>query len=204
MVAFSTLVGTKATEGSIKWLANHALVPSAQILTESEAFIYSRLRVREMIATATVTAAIGASTFTLPTGFLEPIRLLPDGWGDPLPFVHEALHERYREEDGDLYTGDPSQWTIADEVGVFDSQLTTAFSGRMTYYKTPTALSVSNETNFLTNRYPTALRYTLMAFAYDHRKRRADATEMRLLAMNEIEEANRESDRGRRGQVRLR
>lgn len=202
---YTILTGAKSVEGSIKFWANHSSVPADQVLTEAQAFIYSRLRVREMIATATVTAAIGASTFTLPTRFLEPIRLLPDGWGESLPFVHENLHQRFREEDGDLYQGDPTEWTIADEVGVFDSQLVTAFSGRMSFYQRPADLaSSSNETNFLTTRYPTLVRYACTAFAYDHRKRRADATEMRLLAMNEIEEANRESDRGRRGQVRMR
>lgn len=204
-INFTTLTGAKSTESSIKYWVNHGLVPSADILTEAQAWIYERLRVREMIATATVTAAIGASTFTLPTRFLEPIRLLPDGWGESLPFVHENLHQRYRDEDGNLEEGDPSEWTIADEVGVFDSELTTAFSGRMTFYQTPAALVVTtNETNFLTTRFPTMLRYACMAFGYDARKRRADATEMKVLAMAEIEEANRESDRGRRGQVRMR
>tara|TARA_R110000822_G_scaffold92983_5_gene214271 strand:+ start:1084 stop:1704 length:621 start_codon:yes stop_codon:yes gene_type:complete len=201
---YTILTGTKATEGSIKFWGNHVSIPADQVLSEAEAFIYSRLRAREMIATAEISVAADASTFPLPTGFIEPIKLLPDGWGEPMPFTHENLLGRIRNTDGTLETGEPSEWTIANEQGEFDSQLTDALEATMWYYKTPTALSVSNETNFLTTRYPTLVRYACTAFAYDHRKRRTDASEMRMLAMNEINEANSEADRGRRGQVRLR
>lgn len=197
---YTILTGTKATEGSIKYWANHSLVPSDQVLTEAEAYIYQYLRIREMRTTAPIAISAGQSTFTLPTAFLEPIQLLFDGWADPLEYVHESLLRRYKDSTGALYTGEPCQWAIVDETGQLDTELVDALAGDMIYYATPTALSGSNETNWLTDRYPTMLRYACMAFAYDHRKRRTDATEMRALCMGQIEAANTESDRGRRGQ----
>lgn len=201
---YTTLTGTKATEGSIRWWANHSLVPAAQVLTEAQAWIFSRLRVREMIASEQVTIAAAASTFTLPTRFIEPIRLLPNGWSDDLPFVHEALNRRYRDSDGNLEEGDPTEWTIANELGELDSQLSEQMVGHLWFYQRPADLAADNLTNWLTTRYPALLRHTCTAIAFQHRKRMADAQSEYTLAAIEIEEANRESDRGRRGQVRLR
>jgi hypothetical protein len=201
---YTTLTGTKATEGSIRYWANHSLVPAEQVLTEAQAFIFSRLRVREMIASAQITIAAAASTFTLPTRFLEPIRFLPNGWSDDLPFVHENLNRRFRDSDGNLEEGDPSEWMIANELGELDSQLSAQMVGWMWFYQRPADLTASPGTNWLTTRYPALLRHTCTAIAYQHRKRMSDAQSEYALAGIEIEEANRESDRGRRGQTRLR
>jgi len=202
---YTILTGTKATEGSIKWWGNHSLIPSDQVLTEAQAWIYSRLRVREMRATETVTISASASTFTLPTRYLEPVKLLPNGWSDPIEYIHENLLQRYRDADGALETGDPTEWTVLDEVGTLDSQIgTTALTCKMTYYQKPAALASStNETNWLTDRYPTLLRHVCTYLAYEHRKRR-DASEQLILALKDIDDANVEDDMGRRGQTRIR
>jgi len=75
-----------------------------------------------------------------------------------------------------------------------------AFSGILLYYKQPTALSGSNETNFLTNRYPSLLRYACMAKAYEHMKDTENATGYLALAMQQIDKANASNEMWRRNQ----
>ena len=49
---YSDLVATKTTAGSIKQWLNHDGVPSTTILEEAEAWVYQRLRIRQMITSS--------------------------------------------------------------------------------------------------------------------------------------------------------
>lgn len=201
---YDILTGTKATEGSIRYWANHQLIPAAQVLREAQSWIYSRLRVREMVASEQITISAGASTFALPTRFIEPIRFLPNGWSDDLPFVHENINRRFRDEDGNLEEGEPTEWTIANELGELDCQVEEELVGWMWFYRRPANLADDNQENWLTSRYEALVRHACTAIAFQQRKRMADAQGEFVLALAEVEQANRESDIGRRGQVRMR
>lgn len=168
---------------------------------EAEAFIYESLRVREMLSqNTTFQFDISTSSEALPSDFLDPIQFHPHTWDHELPYYHEASFLAPRDEDGALYTDEPSAWTIIGTTAYVDVLCEANFAGVLLYYALPTALSSSNETNFLTTRYPSLLRYACMAKAYEHMKDGARAKEYLALAMGAIGSAMATNDMFRRSQ----
>ena len=198
-ITFTVLTGTKTTAGSLANWVNRSDLPTSIIVAEAEAMIYETLRVREMTAREALTFGASTQTAALPTGFLDPISYRPYEWGAPLPFVFEDALEEARDSAGTLQTGAPSKWTIIGETAYVDVLPSAAFSGILLYYKTPTALSGSNETNFLTNRYPSLLRYACMAKAYEHMQD-GRAAEYIAAAMGAVASANTTNELWRRAQ----
>lgn len=171
-VDFDTLTGSKSTEGSIKFLANHETLPVANILIEAQTYIYQRLRIQDMIATAEISGAIGDSFVALPTRFLSPIWLRLDGDGAELNYVHEAVLDRFKDSDGNLYPGRFKQYAIINNRIEFDCEADDDFAGDICFYQQPAALATgANNTNFLTDRFPSLLIDTCMAFAWKARNR---------------------------------
>ena len=199
MANYTTLTGLKTVDGAIKAWVNRSDIPATVILTEAQALIYERLRVREMQARATLTFALATQTASLPTGLLDPIGYQPYEWAVDLPFVHENALGEYRDSSGVLESGTPSRWTIVGETAYVNVLPSEAFSGTLLYYKSPTVLSVSNETNFLTERYPTLLRYACMAKAYEHMKDQQSANYLGL-TMQTIADINSSNEMWRRNQ----
>lgn len=64
----------------------------------------------------------------------------------------------------------PQYFGIWDEAIHFDGAFTQACNVQMLYYKTPTLLSSTNQSNFLTNRYPHLMRVACQASAADFMK----------------------------------
>lgn len=197
---YTTLTAAKTTDGSIKNWVNRSDIPVTTIITEAEAFIYERLRVREMQVYDTFTFDATAASKALPDGFLDPIEFRPFGWGDALSYYHEQKLEQLYNDDGTLESGTPSRWSIIGETAYVDVAPSEAFSGKLLYYATPTALSDSNTTNFLTRRYPTLLRMVLMGMTYQHMKDGQRAQEYLGNAVQTIESANATNELSRRGQ----
>jgi hypothetical protein len=201
MASYTTLVAGKTTAGSIANWLNRGDLPVTTILEEAEAWIYQRLRVREMQQDDAFTFDGGNSSEALPDGFLDPISFKPYDWGGlPLPFVHEDTFRAGRDTDGDLFEGTPSQWRILGETAEVDVICADDFGGRLLYYKQPAALSGSNETNFLTRRYPTLLRTVCEAKAFEHMKKWTDALGYLQKAEADLQEAARTNDMFRRSQ----
>lgn len=202
-INYTTLVADKSTDGSIKSWVNYSLVPADTVLTMAQAFIYERLRAREMRAEGAVTLAAAGDSITLTTyaGFLDPIELRLDGDGVPLEYVHENLLGRSRDDTGALFSGTVSRWTIMDEKIMFDVASEEARAGKFWYYKTPTALGSGNETNFLTVRYPVLLIDACMAFGNGFRKLYAERDKMLMIVGAEIDQANMAAEMARRGQT---
>ena len=200
---YTILTGAITQAGSIKNWVQHSSIPSDQILEEAQAFIYEQLRIPGMISTETISIAAAGSTLALPSGFLDPIYLKLDGDSDELDYVQENLLGRFTDEDGAIQTGRPARWTLIDDLIQFDAanDLTTALAGDIVFYKTPEALSTSNETNFLTDRYPTLLRRACLAFGYEHRKRQDAFLQEVALVEAAIQRANAAGDMTRRGQI---
>lgn len=69
-----------------------------------------------------------------------------------------------------LVDGSPSVWTIWDEKLKFDIALTDPAQFKLLCYRAPPLLSASNETNWLTNRYPLLLRKACQVQAADFMK----------------------------------
>jgi hypothetical protein len=69
-----------------------------------------------------------------------------------------------------LVPGVPRRWAIWDENIQFDGAFATQTNLRLLYYRQPTLLSNTNQTNFLTNRYPNLMRTACDAAAADFMK----------------------------------
>lgn len=200
---WTTLTAAKTTSGSIANWVNRSDLPTDNILLEAEAKIYERLRVREMLAIATLSVAADANTASLPADFIDPIEWRPYGWSQPILFVSEGTLEAHRDDDGNLFEGTPSRWSILNETAYVDVSCSETFSGKLMYYKRPTALSVSNETNFLTIRYPSLLRTACLATAYEHMKDMQNAATYLQMLEGKIGEAMMTNDLYRRSQTPL-
>lgn len=199
-INFTTLTASKATAGSIANWVNRSDLPTENILLEAEALIYETLRVREMQTRDNAfTFASGSQTEALPSGFLDPISFRPYEWGYPLPFVHEDTLDEVRDSSGVLQSGTPSRWSIVGTDAYVDVLPSADLGGVLLYYKTPAALSVSNETNWLTVRYPSLIRAACMAKAYEHMKDNK-ANEQLQLAASLIAAASTSNEMWRRNQ----
>ena len=71
-ISYSELTAAKSTLNSIKGWINWDLAPSADILADSEAFIYSSLRIREMKRLAIGTIPTGVTFLAMPNDFIAP------------------------------------------------------------------------------------------------------------------------------------
>lgn len=203
-MTYSILTGAKSTEGSIKWFVGHESIYAASALAEAELMVYERLRIREMVQSAAVSAVSGDSTISLDTlapRFLQPIRLKIDGMGK-LPYKREEDFPDDRNEDGDLEVGPtPSCWTVLGTTIQFDIELNAALSGTFWYYGGLAPLAVTtNETNVLTDRYPSLFRHAILSRAYAHRNRDDMMTNEMLLFEKALRDANASNDDMRYGQ----
>lgn len=199
-INWTTLTAAKTTAGSIANWANRGDLPTTNILLEAEAAIYERLRVREMMTIATLSFSASANSASLPADFLDPIEFRPYGRGSELPYYHEQKIGMYRDDDGNLEEGEPGRWSIIGTTAYLDVAAESTFAGKLMYFARPAALSVSNETNFLTVRYPTLLRLACMTKAFEHMKLWGQAQTYLALTEAEIAKANATNESFRRSQ----
>lgn len=200
-MTFTTLVGLKTVSGSIKSWMNYGKVDAEGVLLEAETMIYQRLRVREMRSSDTLTVGVGKASVDLPDGFLDPLKLRDITNDCRITLKSEDEIEDIRTwTDAVLDSGDPAYYAIYDEQIQFDCKTTTAWRARALFYKQPDPLSTSNETAWITTRYPHILRMACLAtgarFANDDE---VYAREQRLLE-GKIEELNIQDEFSRRGQ----
>lgn len=69
-----------------------------------------------------------------------------------------------------LVAGSPINWSIWDEKVKFEFAFDTATMFRQLYYRSPVPLSASNDTNWLTKRYPMLMRKACLTAAADFMK----------------------------------
>lgn len=198
---YTSLVADENTTGSIKRAINWSRVDSVGILDEAQKWIYARLRVREMQSRADVTIGLNATSATLPTGYLDPIKLGIPGF---ISRIRNTDLDRFDallpwNNDGTLQQACPTRFCVFDEVFNFNSRSDLAYTAKCLYFKQPTVLSGGNPTNFLTNRYPTLLRRACLMFAAEERKDRQIWTESEDRALALIADAKAEADMQFRG-----
>lgn len=199
---YTTLVGAKTVAGSIKNDVSYDKINPDVILTEAQALIYQMLRVREMRALASFSVAVGDSTHALPTGFLDPIGRLRDTSNYRYTQVteDELVARRVYDSTGTLYSGQPSYWTVLGELIQFDMKFDTVRALVMPYYQSPAVLvGTTNETNFLTTRFPHILRTACKVQAYLFMKDFAASQAELALLSPMIERCNVEADFSYRG-----
>jgi hypothetical protein len=69
-----------------------------------------------------------------------------------------------------LISGSPTSWGVWDEQIKFDVAFNRAAVCKLLFYRQPLLLSATNQTNFLTNRYPNLLRVACLAAAAQYMK----------------------------------
>lgn len=69
-----------------------------------------------------------------------------------------------------LVDGSPSAWAVGGQLLMLDCALTDAIQFRLSYFKSPLLLSATNQSNWLTDRYPRLLRTACQASAADFMK----------------------------------
>lgn len=69
-----------------------------------------------------------------------------------------------------LIAGTPSRFSVFDEQIKFDTAFDTASTLKLLYFRAPLLLSDTNQSNWLTNRYPLLLRAACQAGAADYMK----------------------------------
>lgn len=194
---FTTLTGLKSVTGSIKYFVNHNEVPAEEILTSAQGLIYSYLRTREMIVRAVGTIATGATTLAIPAACREPMALYRGGSYKGKIRLIDQEHFAARtgeDENGDVYAGTPTEATYDASLFYLNAEADQDYPYRLWYMGTPAALSVSNETNFLTTKFPHLLEAACKHYAFHHRGESDDARHWLEIAMGAIGKANDEYD----------
>lgn len=197
MTSYTDLVAVKTTAGSIKDFVNSNAIPSTTILTEAEAWIYKRLRAREMIAEATGNLTATSDTLTLPTGYRQPKLFMFTGTTKKIvPFkpLDEVIASWGYDGSGARTTGQPDIFSTDATNVRFDKKADATYTYFFLHYRALAALSGANLTNALTEVYPSLLRATCMMFAFGYLKDNTNHVKMLKIAEAEIAEANRESD----------
>jgi hypothetical protein len=98
-----------------------------------------------------------------------------------------------------LVQGMPVCWGIWDEAIHFDTAFTQVSLGRLQYYQSLPLLSVTNQSNFLTNRYPQLMRRACVAAAADFMKDDQEYQKDFTALQGIVQQINIENDMGMRG-----
>jgi len=199
-MTYSGLVADKSVNTSIPFRLNWSLLPMADIMTDAQAFIFSQLRVREMRASVILNVLKDEPTVPLPEGYLDPLGMF-DEFGNEIHHWDERNMVRMRSyTGGSLNKGRPLVYSVLNELIQFDIRPDRAAPFTFLYYKRPPDLeAVTNETNWLTARYPHILRLVAMSYAYDARKEAGEAASYLQQGVALIQAANEEADLSRRG-----
>lgn len=200
-MTYTKLVGDKTVDGSIRNWTNWAETPAETILTEAQAYIYSRLRVREMSSVVrNLSIAPAASTLAFPSDY---IALKQFGIERPWNCIIDLLDEEYFnqlravDENGDLFEATPSVCMVIGNPATahFDAKADQQYYAFLLYYARPIDLALtSNETNWLTVRYPQLLRAVCNYFAFLHKKEPQQASKWESILGHLIDVANSEKD----------
>lgn len=208
MSSYTVLIGTRQTAGSLKNYCNDERFDPATVVTEAQAWIYSRLRVWEMQVDdeGAHPLAAGDISLDLPITlrFKAPYKLMLTGTNPAIGGGgREIVHRSHAfvtshwswDNTGARVRGTPQFFSHFGSKFYFDVAALDNYPTRLFYYEAPAVLEAgTNETNFLTEKYPKLLRHACMFNAFEH-LRRPDEREYHLkLAMAEVQQANMNSD----------
>lgn len=202
------LTGAKGMAGSVATWVNDSRIPGdvPEIVLEAESWIYRRLRHWRMLTPPVGgTLTTGQDYIPLPTDCLEPFQMWTTG------NYQQCISQRTPQEvlanwafdgSGNRVQQQPLMFYFNQLNIYFDSPPDQAYAYVLQYYQQPQPLAVSIS-NFLTQTYPRLVRCACMAAATEWMKDSGqgqfDRTYWDTLAQDEIEKAQTESDRARRG-----
>lgn len=198
---YATLIGAETVSGSIKYWINYSRIDSAGILTEAEAWIYSKLRVRHMLTTEDVAIADTASTAAFPSGYLDPIHFGIPGIINTIKLrdIEFFRAQLGWDDDAVMPDGPPTYWADFNGVIQLNTAADQAYVAKMVFFKRPNALSSTNTSNWLTEKYPTLLRRVCLMFAAEARKEYDTMDRSEIKAMGMIDDIKKENDLAMRG-----
>lgn len=199
---YSSLTGAKTSAGSIKRWINDTSLDIDAILEEAQALIYGLLRVREMRSEIVLNAVSGDLSIALPTGFLDPMAL--KDLTNLIDFdlnTPSEIHGLRVYESLTVISAIPMRYAIWEEALQFECRYDSNATLSMLYFKTPTALSLGNPTNFLTARYPHLVRTACVAAGQDFLNHDAEYDRQMKKLAGLIETINSKDDFSYRGLV---
>ncbi|MCA0341106.1 MAG: hypothetical protein LCH99_15445 [Proteobacteria bacterium] len=198
---YATLVAGPDVKGSIQYAINYARIDSEGILEEAQAWIYSKIRTRDMIATADVPIAEGLATAEFPPGYLDAIHFGVPGYINRLRLKDVEWFRTHLgwDENAALPDGLPTYWCDTGSAINLNTKADQDYTAKMVFYRRPTALSSSNTTNFLTTRYPTLLRRACLMFAAEARKEYDTLDREEVRALQAVKDIMVEDDVAKRG-----
>ena len=200
-MTYTILTGAKSVAGSIASWVNNSSFPASTVLEEAEAWIYGRLRVREMLTALDGTMVTGAAgaTIPLPDDFEAMSWLGYRGqWtGRIAPLPPDELQDLRQFDASNGYVlapGQPFRYSLRGTVVEFPRAPDQPYTYRQVHYARPAPLSSSNETNWLTRRAPRLVRQACCAFASEFMKAEGEKLYWLNLAQAAIDELNATSD----------
>lgn len=199
---YNTLIAAKTTPGSIKAWVRYTEIDPPLVLSDAQSYIYQRMRVREMRAITSGSIILGAESLVMPTDFLDPVVLQIRYPQTVIKPINEKalLIERRTYDDVGLIEGMPMHYALIGASGYFDYKSDALYTYDLIYFKSPLPLGPSNQTNFLTDRYPVILRHACVGFAAMMEKDSDEAGLSLKLADALIDDAKAQDDLSRRGQ----
>lgn len=121
------------------------------------------LRIRQMMATSTLTTVGGTATVTLPSNFLQARDTFVVGDPrSPISYMSPAVFSRDASTD---QTGKPTKYTLYGSTMELAPVPDTAYDIKVLYYFKPTPLSDSNTTNEFLANCPDALLFASLSEA---------------------------------------
>jgi hypothetical protein len=201
---YATLIADKSTAGSIANWTNHSKLPAPAIVAMAESWIYSRLRVRDMISTSSGVISTGSRSIDISSiNVLEPIAMRRYGEqdGGPIRFLDPEHFESrtFFDDNNNPVVGTPTEAVMQGDVIHLNALTDRNILYRLVYFGRPAALSASG-TNVLTQRYEQMLLAICLHFAYLHMQSPELASTWLTLGQDSILEANREFDMAAAGQ----
>lgn len=208
---YAQLVSATATPGSVaRWINSSTIAGDApEIITEAESWIYRRLRHWKMLTDPIPgTMTLGNDYIDSPDDLLEPFLLWTTG--QYFQFLEQKVPQEvisnwaYTGTGNNRQPNQPQFYYQGADTLRFDCPPNIAYDYNIIYFKQPAPLAETN-TNFLTVTYPRLVRCACMAaaceFMKDSGQGNFDRTYWDALAQDEIDKAQAESDRAKRGTV---
>lgn len=169
---YAELVGPKSVKGSIRSWTNYGALDAEGCLLDAQAYLFNRIRTRQMRKSYDFTQTLNEDSHALPSDYLDPIRL---DYRDGLGRVHltdadTLMATRPYNSDGTLQSGTPFTYAVFDDAMQWEFKVNQARPCKLLYFAQPALLSASNQTNWLTDRYPHVLRAACMMQAENMRQ----------------------------------
>ena|ERR1700749_222629 len=207
---YNQITGSRTTPGSLAtWLNSSRIVGDVpEIVLEAESWIYRRLRHWRMLTPPVPGAmTVGQPSIPIPGDCIEPFMLVTTGNYQQTIYqktIQEVVSNWSYDGSGNRVKQQPMMYYFDENNINFDSPPDQSYAYMLIYYQQPQPLAVTN-TNFITQYYPRLMRCALMAAGCEWEKDSGqgnfDRTYWDTLAEAEMEQAQIESDRARRGTV---